>query len=154
MVQLMPWKRGRDEGERGESGEHPLARLRNEFESLWDRYFGGAPGLAEEFGRGWGLDVDDRENEFLIRAEAPGFNPDEFNVQVVGNQLVIHADHKEEKQEEGRSSVRYGRFERMIPLPRGAQTEKIDARYRNGVLEIHVPKGEEAKGRRIAVKSE
>jgi HSP20 family protein len=100
------------------------------------------------------MDIDDKESELVVRAEAPGFAPEEIDIQVNDqNNLVIRAEHKEEEQAQGRSSFRYGKFERTVSLPRGVEVDKIDAHCRNGVLEVHVPKGEAAKGRRIEVKA-
>lgn len=47
----------------------------------------------------------------------------------------------------------YGTFYRSLPLPLGVEPDKIDARYRNGILELHLPKGEKGRGKRIAVNS-
>lgn len=162
MVNLVPWRR-REGGELAERPEHPLFRLRDDFTALWDRFLsdwsnmamGTMPALAEPLGAMRGLDIDDRENEMVVRAEAPGFEPGEFNVQVMGdNTLMIRAEHKEEKKEEGREAFRMGRVQRMVTLPPGIEPDKIEAKYRNGVLEIHVPKGEQAKGKRITVQSQ
>jgi len=162
MVSLIPWRR-RESGELAERPEHPLFRLRDDFTALWDRFLndwsslarGTLPTLAEPFGAMRGLEIDDRENEMVVHAEAPGFEPGEFNVQVMAdNTLVIRAEHKEERKEEGREAFRMGRFQRMVTLPPGIEPDKIEAKYRNGVLEIHVPKGEQAKGKRITVQSQ
>jgi HSP20 family protein len=88
----------------------------------------------------------------VLRADAPGFEPDEFDVQISGNQLILKAEHKEEQVEGETRGYRYGRLYRTVPLPAGVVEDKIAATYRNGVLELHLPKGEQAKGRRIDVK--
>lgn len=62
-----------------------------------------------------------------------------------GNALVIRAEHWQE--------ASYGRYERWVTLPPGTDREKVEARYRNGVLEVRVPKTPEALGRKIEVKS-
>lgn len=159
MVSLIPWKRR--EGEIAETPEHPLLRLREDFESLWDRFLtdwssmAGVPMLAEQFGLRGGLDVEDQENELVVRAEAPGFGPDELDVQVTpNNNLLIRAEHKEEQKEKGRQAFRYGKIQRTVPLPRGVEADKIEAKYRNGILEVHIPKGEGAKGKRIQVQAQ
>lgn len=157
MVGLVPW-RHREGGPVTERPEHPLLRLREDFEALWDRFLTdwssmiGLPTQAEPFRPGRGLEVDDQEDELIVRAQAPGFSPDELDVQVTpGNNLLIRAEHKEEKKEKGREAFRFGRIQQTVALPRGVETDKIEAKYHNGVLEIHVPKGEAAKGKRIEV---
>jgi HSP20 family protein len=123
--------------------------------SLFDRFFGDWPAWAggDWPMTGWGDDVDDKESEFVVRADAPGFEPDDFNVEIVGDSLVLKAEHKEEEKEGNGHRYRHGRLYRRIALPHGVEADKIDARYHNGVLEIRVPKGEQAKGKRIAVKA-
>jgi len=157
MVGLVPWRRS-EVGPLAEWPEHPLLRLREDFEALWDRFgtdwasMGGFPTPAEPFGPRRGLEVDDQENELVVRAQAPGFNPEELEVQVTpNNNLLIRAEHKEEQKEKGRQAFRFGRIQQTVALPRGVDTDKIEAKYHNGLLEIHVPKGEPAKGKRIEV---
>jgi len=158
MKSLIPWKR-RNENSGGTAlAERPrdaLMQMRREFDSLLDRFFGDWPMMA---GRdwpmmGWDFDVDDKENEIVVRADAPGFEPDDFNVEIVGNSLVLKAERKEEEQKGNGYQYCRGHLYRSVPLPSGVEADKIDARYRNGVLEVHVPKGEEAKGKRITVKA-
>lgn len=160
MVSLIPWRR-REEGELVERSEHPLFRLREDFENLWDRFLtdwssmAAMPMFGDQFGMGRGLEVDDQENELVVRAEAPGFSPEDLDVQVTpNNHLLIRAEHKEEKKEKGRESFRYGKIQRTVPLPQGVEADKIEAKYRNGVLEVHVPKGEQAKGKRIPIQAQ
>ena len=158
MWNLIPWKR-RDE-DRGatpltERPQDALIQMRRDLDSLFDRYFGNWPALSGSDwpAVGWGFNLDDKENEIVVRADTPGFELGDFNVEIVGNNLVLKAEHKQEEKKGNGRHYREGRLYRTVSLPRGVETDKIDARYHNGVLEIHVPKGEEAKGRRIAVKA-
>jgi len=138
---------------------HPLSRLRDEIDTLFDRFFGFQPAPME---RGWGtermwdIDVDETDKEIRVRAEAPGFEPQDFDIRVSGNLLTIRAEHKQEKEEkhdEGRSwERRYGRFQRSMTLPAAVKAEQVDAHYRNGVLELRLPRAEEAQRKRIEVK--
>ena len=158
MWNLIPWKR-RDE----DRGATPLAErpqvcaieLRRDLDSLFDRFFGNgrAPPRSDWPATGWGFNIDDKENEIVVRADTPGFELGDFNVEIVGNNLVLKAEHRQEEQKGNGRHYREGRMYRTVALPRGVETDKIDARYHNGVLEIHVPKGEEANGKRIAVKA-
>ncbi len=173
MFNLMPWKkRGgniavrRDEplAELGcdfERNDYPLARFREEFDSLMhrffdERFFGNLPSLLHEprFDWSWDQGWEDHEKEYVLHADLPGFEPEDFNVKVSGNVMTVRAEHKDEKKEKnGGSSYRYGSFTRTFTLPHGVDEEKIDARYHSGVLELHLPKTEEARGKRIEVKS-
>ena len=157
MFDLIPWKR-RHEGHSGNLGERtmqPLARFRDEFDSLVERFWNdwqSLTGFSDEFGSRWAMDWTEEESAYLLRAEAPGFEPGDFDVQVSGSQLILKAEHKEEQKEGSTSSFRQTRLHRVVPLPAGADPEKIEATYRNGILELRFPKSETAKGRRIDVK--
>jgi HSP20 family protein len=127
----------------------PFDLLRHEFASLFDRAFPVWP-----FGPNWeleplGFEMEEEENEVVLRAEVPGFEMKELEVTVRGNELTILAEHKEP--EKGKAADR--RLERSMTLPPGVNQEKIEAICRNGVLEVHVPLVPEAKPRRIEVKT-
>ena len=79
-------------------GMWPLARLRTEFDRLFDDFFrgwGGLPSWPQPTETGWALDVDDEQDKVVIRAEAPGFEPKDFDVQVRDDQLVLTAHQSE-----------------------------------------------------------
>jgi HSP20 family protein len=140
--------------------EHPLARFRDEMDALFDRFFGRWPALTE-WGGGrelsWGVDVDETDKEVVVRAEAPGFEPQDFDIQVTGNMLTIRAEHTQESKEEQRgyryAERRFGRFQRSIPLSTAVNADRVEARYHNGILEVHLPRAEESQRKRIEVKS-
>ncbi len=161
MFNLIPWKkRNKEKGrELAPYKGHPLAELRDEFDALFDRFLSR---WAEPFGdlipsRFGGLDVEDGDQEMVVRAEVPGFEPGEVDVQVSGNLLTVKAEKKEEKKGkdgDGRyEERRYRTFHQSVTLPPGTDPGKIEARYKNGLLEVHVPKSEQAKGKRIPVKA-
>jgi len=158
MWNLIPWKRtGQSNGGTltADPFEREFSRIRDDFDRLLQSMWSGAPMDRRMFDQHWGLDVEDSGNEYVVHMDAPGFEVDDFDVQALGNQLVVKAEHKE-SQENGKngSSYRYGRVQRTIPLPEGAETDQIDARYHSGVLELHIPKGKEAQNaKRIAVKA-
>jgi HSP20 family protein len=159
MFNLTPWKKSekRNPGALVERNEFPLNRIRSEFDALFDRFldrwaapFGDVWGTQPY----WGFDLEDTDKEVVVRADAPGFEPDDFDVQVSGNRLTIQAERKRqagEKQEDYRSEER--RFQRTVQLPAGVSTDAVEARYRNGVLEVRLPKSPEAQGKRITVQA-
>jgi HSP20 family protein len=157
MFSLIPWTKensGARNGALMPRENNPFALLRNEFDSLFDNFFGRWPAPMSA---GWNLDVEDTDKEVVVHAAAPGFEAQEFDVQLRGDQLYIHAEHKDEtkddKDEEQFVSRRCSVYERWVTLPTGLDVDKVEARYRNGVLEIHLPKTPEALGRKIEVKT-
>jgi len=121
--------------------------MRRELESLFGRFFGELPTLWEP---AWGMEREETEKEYVVRAEVPGFEVPELVVEVRGDVLTVRAEHKET---EGEKETRYAEFERAMTLPPGVEANRIEARYHNGILEVHLPKGPEAVGRRIEVKA-
>ena len=124
------------------------------FDRLAEQFFGGWPAaMLGGPGRHWGLDVQEGEGEMVVRAEAPGFEPGDFDVQVRGDQLVLRANHQMEREETDRGSYEWSRqeFYRTVPLPSATDPNKVEAKYRNGVLTVKLPKTEDTRGRRITV---
>jgi HSP20 family protein len=138
---------------------NPFEMLRREFMPLLNRMFTDWPTLMElprEIMGRWEVNVEEREKEVVVRAELPGFALNEIEVLLVGPRLTIRAEHKEEapKTEPPVPVERhYGRVERLVMLPEGILPEKVEATYRNGMLEVHVPRAPETMPRRIEVKT-
>jgi HSP20 family protein len=103
------------------------------------------------------LDVIENEDEYLVRASLPGLNPDDLEITYINNALTIKGEVKGENEvKESRYHLRerrYGSFARSILLPSNVSAEKIEAKYENGVLTLKLPKAEEAKPKKIDVKS-
>jgi HSP20 family protein len=135
---------------------YPLSPVEREFEAVFNRLFGGWP-LAryphpEAY---WGVDVQETEKEFVVKMEAPGFENQDFEIAVAGNVLAVKAEHTaksvETKKLEGEFKIER-RLEKNVTLPTGIDAEKITACYKNGILEFHVPRSEEAKPKKIVIK--
>jgi HSP20 family protein len=99
----------------------------------------------------WGFEMEELENEIVLRAEVPGFEPSELEVTMRGNELTVRAEHTEPEGEA--KERRHARLVRTMTLPAGIEPEKVEARYHNGVLEAHVPRTPAVKPRRIEVKT-
>ncbi len=79
------------------------------------------------------------EGHYVIRAELPGIDPDnDVKVTVADGLLVIDAERTEEKHDKSHSEFRYGSFRRVLPLPPGAKSDDITARYADGILTVTV----------------
>lgn len=100
-------------------------------------------------------DVFDTEQSIVIHIDLPGIPKSEINIDATPTQLTIHGHHKGNKPfESATSRVRerqIGRFRKVVFLPQGSDVDHIDANYRNGLLEISVPKGATMNRRQIQV---
>lgn len=101
------------------------------------------------------VDVINREEEILVRAEVPGVEKKDLEVDLSGQMLTIRGERRrEEKKEEGeyfRSEIARGSFSRTLRLPEEVDFEKARAEFAEGMLEIHLPKTHKTERRRIAV---
>ena len=139
-------------------------------ESLWPRdifrwfdefdpLFSPTPFDLHRFDGEWipAVDVFERNGDLVVKAEIPGVDAEELDVTVEDNVLRLRGERKQESETEKEGYYRrerfHGTFERSIPLPAEVETEKIDATYTNGVLEVVLPKSAETAARRIEVKS-
>lgn len=117
-------------------------------------------GEAEPFGWVPSVDVAETDGEMVLTAELPGLTEEDVDIELEGNVLTLRGEKKEEaEREEGEGERkmriferRYGEFCRSFTLPNTVDPEKITAEVEKGVLEVHMPKTTEARGRRIAVK--
>jgi HSP20 family protein len=102
------------------------------------------------------VELVEEDGEFVLTAELPGLSKDDVDVSIDDNVLTLKGEKKTEREEaHGRMYIRermYGSFERGFTLPRNVEPEKIKADFHDGLVEIHMPKGEEAKGRHIEFK--
>ena len=103
------------------------------------------------------IDVLQRGNEFVVRADLPGMNPDDISVEISDDAITISGQRQQEHVEENGSVYRfertYGSFFREIPLPQGAIADQAKASFKDGVLEITVPAPPEqvSRGRRLEI---
>ena len=101
------------------------------------------------------VDLIDRDDEILVRAEMPGVEKKDLKVDLSGGLLTIRGERRrEEKTEEGefyRSEIARGSFSRTMRLPEDVDFEKSKASFRDGILEIHLPKTRKAERRQIKV---
>jgi len=102
------------------------------------------------------IDVIDRDTEVLVKAELPGVNKDNLEITTTGNTVTIKGtsryEHKEEKGDYHRSEISHGVFARTVTLPAEVNSDEADARFRDGLLELTLPKRPEKQGHKIQVK--
>jgi HSP20 family protein len=133
-----------------------LARLEREMEDMFGRLPAWPWGERE---RGWtpAVDMVDRKDEIVLRADLPGLDEKDIEVTVQDGMLTIRGERKEETEEKKGdyyySERTYGVFARTLPLPAGVEADKVKAIFKKGVLEVHLPKATESKGKKIEVKA-
>ena len=107
---------------------------------------------------GWSpaLDVVEKGDDYLITVDLPGLAKDDVELTLFNNHLTIKGERKvsEERKNDNvyRSERIHGTFERTIKLPTAVKSENVEAAFTNGVLEIKLPKTEEAKARQISIR--
>ena len=134
-----------------------LGTLRNEMGDLFDNFFGGLErpfaGLSQKV---WpAMDVAEKDDAILVRAEIPGCKPEDVDISVYGNTLTISGEKKDSHEEEhdGFYHVEstYGSFRRDIVLPTDVDEQKIEAVCKDGILSVTLPKAEKSKAVKVKV---
>jgi len=125
------------------------------FGRRWVRPFGWERPLAEFSTLAPSVDVIDREDEVLVRAEVPGFKKEDIDISVSGTMLTVKGDMKAEKKEEKgdyyRCEITRGAFSRTLAVPAEVDEAKAKAAMKDGVLELTLPKAEKSKRRHITI---
>jgi HSP20 family protein len=101
------------------------------------------------------VDVYETDQDLVVKAELPGVKKENVEVSIRDNALHIKGEKKEEKEEKTETYHRvervYGKFERVIPLPTDVKVEAAKAEFKDGVLEIRIPKAEGSKEKKIEI---
>jgi len=144
---ITPWRPLRELEDVERRFEDMLGRLR--LPTIWRRF------PVEEMGWAPAIELIERDDRFVVRAEIPGMKEEDIDVSVVGDTLTIRGEKKastEVKEENYYCCERsYGSFFRSIGLPSNVDAKKIKAHYEDGVLEVTLPKAVEAKPKKISV---
>jgi HSP20 family protein len=103
------------------------------------------------------MNVWTSEEGLQITAEVPGVNPKDIDISVVGSTLTLTGIREQEDLKEGsryhRQERGYGNFTRSLQLPLSVNVDKVEANFKNGILNIVLPRAEEDKPKKIAIKS-
>ena len=132
-----------------------MDRLRQEVDRIFDQYSTGTEPL---FSRAYpAVNITEDGDNYYVRAEIPGVSPEALEISVVEGRLLIKGDRKVGTADQGTSYHRREReggfFRRTIGLPARVNAEKVLANVKNGVLVVALPKAEDAKPRKISVKT-
>ena len=133
-----------------------LARLHDEMDDLFDSFFRGLSRPWSKYKAWPTIDIADKDDSIVVRAEVPGCKAEDIDISVYGNILTISGEKKESKEENEKGYYHmessYGSFRREISLPTDVDEDKIDAVCKEGVLSITLPKAEKTKAVKIKVK--
>ncbi len=126
-----------------------------EVDRLFDTFFGG----EREAGRRWlpPMDLVEADDHFVLKADLPGLSEGDVSIEVQDGTLTISGERKAEHESRERGWYRiersFGSFSRSLTLPDGIDPDAVQATFHNGVLEVHIPKPEQRKPRRIAIRN-
>ena len=147
---LIPRREGRD----------PFALMRAEF----DRFFNEPAwtglhwptfrsGRGEEAAWNPGIDVFERDNRLVTKIDLPGLKKEDVTVEVTDGYLTISGERKREEssEQEFLTERSYGKFQRSLTLPSAVDAEAVKANYKNGLLQVVLPKAEQTKPKQIEV---
>jgi HSP20 family protein len=129
--------------------------LQSEVNRIFDGYFGGRPG-------NWGtrrwvpaMDLVEADDQLVLRADLPGLDTDDVNIEVKDGVLTVAGERKaeHEQREEGfyRVERASGSFSRSLSLPKNVDADKISASFDKGVLEVRIPKPAERQPHRVRI---
>ena len=101
------------------------------------------------------IDVAENDKRITVRAEIPGFNPKDIHLTIEDHHMILKGEKESEKKKTGKkdhwAESFHGSFSRTFHLPETIETKRIKAKFKNGILEITLPKRTEAKPKKVAV---
>jgi len=136
-----------------------MADLRREMDHIFGEFFGRTPSSMAATEAMWSplVDIHETKDSFLLMAELPGVKQEDVEVSVEGDTLTLKGERKREAEvkedQYHRIERSYGRFERSILLPSVVDPNRVKATYRDGVLEVQLPKKEEAKPKAVKIEA-
>jgi HSP20 family protein len=128
----------------------------NRLGTLFDRFFNDdwlSP-IAAPAWKSMPLSLWEDEQNVHVEIDAPGLTEKDVELSVHDGDLIVRGERRCERKEGGYDTRCYGRFEQRVSLPTLVDTDKVEAKLANGVLSVTFPKSEQAKPRKIALKSE
>jgi HSP20 family protein len=133
-------------------------RFRRDFDDLLDRFLGGRGRRQTQGAIQPALESFIENQQFVVRIDLPGINPDDIEVTADGDELTIRGKrefgHETKSRDFISREVSYGGFERSFRLPEGVDASTIKATYRGGVLELTAAVSAKPTGRKVPIESE
>ena len=134
-----------------------LNRMHDLFGPVWDELFSPSTGRGGSAGLAWlpRVDIVERNDRIEVAMDLPGMQAEEIGLTLENNVLTISGTRsRHEEESEGQMHVAerlYGSFTRSFAVPFEVNGDEIEARYENGVLQVSLPKAEQARPRRIEI---
>ena len=117
-----------------------MRRMMDDFERMIEEPLLGGTLMREPLARGPAIDVFERENQLVVRADVPGYQKNDIKLEVTEDGVLLEGERRDEREEKDGGYYRrertYGSFRRLIPLPEGINTDSVRAEMKNGVLEV------------------
>jgi HSP20 family protein len=132
-----------------------LDSLQSDMNRLFDGFFQGRAGNGTR--RRWipPMDLVETEDHLVLRADLPGLDEDDVNVEIKDGVLTVSGERKSEHEEKHEGFYRvertFGAFSRSLTLPQGVDANSVNAKFDRGVLEVKIPKPEERKPTRVQI---
>ena len=159
LKEIIPWKRKNLSSDN--SSENSMVNLSRQIDDLWNREW--SPDIFRDLGffgdHSWypKMDVKEGKKDITVEAEIPGVDSKDIEVSLDGRILTIRGEKKHEKEDRNGGYYHcersYGYFNRTIELPADVNDEKVDAKFKKGVLKIKLKKTKEAEAKRITVRA-
>lgn len=141
----------------------PLTDVRDQMERLFHELeefqFPSFPESRERHSRSWlpAVDLFEKGGDYHLKMEVPGIKPENIDIQILDDAVVIRGQSREEKTEDKKDVYRrechYGAIYRRVPLPGAVKAEGAKAELKHGILELSLPKAEGNLGKRIQVQA-
>lgn len=133
-----------------------LMTMNDRLNRIFDEAFGGQAGSLEHGQWTPAVDLREEENEFVLQADMPGMKKEDIDIHLENSVLTIQGERRFEAEDRRESYHRveraYGKFVRSFTLPTRVKADAITASYKDGILEVVIPKAEESKPQKITIK--
>ncbi|MEO0538954.1 MAG: Hsp20/alpha crystallin family protein [Cyanobacteria bacterium P01_A01_bin.123] len=130
--------------------------LRKEMDTLFERFNTGLGRETSGLAFVPSAEINETDTEIYLKLEVPGMSAEDLDIEVTDGAVAITGERQSKTQSEEENTLRsefyYGKFERFIPLPHRIRQDGVTAEYKDGILNLTLPKSEEEKGKVIKVK--
>ena len=132
-----------------------MMSMRESMDRLFEDFFSRRPRTSGPLVWQPALEVYETDHEVVVKAELPGIDPKSVGVTVTAEGLTIKGEAKAEHEDKGRNyyrrELRYGAFQRTIALPNEVKSDETKATFRQGILEVKIPKAERLRPKTVSV---